>query len=66
MPAPAVRYKAQVSRRSHRMRRRISEIFTSIRQRFGKQSGFHQKYYEHNVIGDVEARRSWVPPPSWP
>jgi hypothetical protein len=35
-------------------------------ERFGKQSSFHRKYYEHNVIGDTEARRSWVPPPSWP
>src|SRR5262249_45692998 len=34
-------------------------------EHFGKQSGYHKRFYEHNVIGDTEARRDWVPPPSW-
>ena len=34
-------------------------------ERFGKESAFHRKFYEHNVIGDLEARHRWVPPPVW-
>ena len=41
------------------------EMIGATAERFGKASSFHKKFYEHNVIGDVEARRSWVPPPSW-
>ena len=32
-------------------------------ERFGKQPAFHRKFYEHNVIGDLDARHGWVPPP---
>jgi hypothetical protein len=34
-------------------------------ERFGQESAYHRRFYGHNVIGDVEARRVWVPPPSW-
>jgi hypothetical protein len=34
-------------------------------ERFGQERTFHRKFYEHNVVGDVDARRTWVPPPSW-
>lgn len=32
-------------------------------ERFGQQPAFHRKFYEHNVIGDLDARHGWVPPP---
>ena len=34
-------------------------------ERFGGEAAFHKKFYGHNVIGDTEARRTWVPPLAW-
>ncbi len=34
-------------------------------ERFGNEARYHKRFYEHNVIGDLEARHAWVPPPSW-
>ncbi len=34
-------------------------------ERFGGEAAFHKRFYGHNVIGDTEARRTWVPPLAW-
>ena len=38
-------------------------MIAAAAERFGAESALHRKFYEHNVIGDLEARRHWVPPP---
>ena len=32
---------------------------------FGADRRYHERFYEHDVVKDKEARRQWVPPPSW-
>ncbi len=41
------------------------EMIRAAAERFGKEAAFHRKFYEHNVIGDIDARHHWVPPPVW-
>ena len=41
------------------------QMIAAAAERFAKEAALHRKFYSHNVIGDVEARRTWVPPPAW-
>jgi hypothetical protein len=41
------------------------EMIAAAAERFAKESGFHKNFYGHNIAADLEARQSWVPPPSW-
>jgi hypothetical protein len=41
------------------------EMIAAAAERFAQESGFHKKFYGHDIAADVEARRHWVPPPAW-
>lgn len=38
-------------------------MIAATAERFGAERAFHRRFYEHNVIGDLDARHNWVPPP---
>lgn len=41
------------------------QMIAAAAKRFANEAAFHRKFYSHDVIGDVQARRTWVPPPAW-
>ncbi len=41
------------------------QMIGAAAERFGRDAAFHERFYGYNVIDDVEARRTWVPPLAW-
>lgn len=41
------------------------EMVAAAAERYGAERALHQRFYAHDVVNDTEARRLWVPPPSW-